>query len=81
LDEQRRLAQEKGEELPLLHGIPILVKDNISTKSPTGFDEKLNTSAGSFALVGCFPPEDATVVQKLRDSGAIILGKLNMVWV
>ncbi|CAG8704609.1 2362_t:CDS:2, partial [Acaulospora colombiana] len=78
LDEQRRLAQIKGEELPLLHGIPILLKDNIATKSPTGFDEKLNTTAGSFALVGCFPPEDATVAKKLRDAGAIILGKLNM---
>ncbi|PVG01543.1 amidase signature enzyme [Serendipita vermifera] len=78
LDEQRRHAQTKGEELPLLHGIPILVKDNIASKNPTGFDEKLNTTAGSVALLGCFPPEDATVIKKLREAGAIILGKLNM---
>jgi Asp-tRNA(Asn)/Glu-tRNA(Gln) amidotransferase A subunit family amidase len=54
------------------------LKDNIATKSPELFEENLNTSAGSFALVGCFPPSDATVVKKLRDAGAIVLGKTNM---
>lgn len=62
-----------------LHGIPILVKDNISTRSPESQEENLNTSAGSLALLGCYPAEDATVIKKLRQEGAIILGKTNMV--
>ncbi|CAG8742156.1 14015_t:CDS:2, partial [Acaulospora colombiana] len=78
LDEQRRIAQSKGKTLPLLHGIPILLKDNIATRSPEGFEERLETTAGSFALLGCLPPTDATVTQKLRKAGAIILGKANM---
>ncbi|KAM3398716.1 putative amidase [Capsicum galapagoense] len=55
-----------------LHGIPILVKDNIATK------DKLNTTAGSLALVGSIVPQDAGVVKKLRNAGAIILGKATM---
>ena len=55
--------------LPDLHGIPILLKDNIATK------DKLNTTAGSFALLGSVVPRDAGVVEKLRKAGAIILGK------
>ncbi|XP_042493083.1 probable amidase At4g34880 [Macadamia integrifolia] len=52
-----------------LHGIPVLLKDNISTK------DKLNTTAGSFALLGSVVPRDAGVAAKLRADGAIILGK------
>ncbi|XP_043708096.1 probable amidase At4g34880 [Telopea speciosissima] len=52
-----------------LHGIPVLVKDNIATK------DKLNTTAGSFALLGSVVPRDAGVVAKLRAAGAIIFGK------
>ncbi|KAM7253500.1 hypothetical protein ACFE04_021654 [Oxalis oulophora] len=55
-----------------LHGIPILLKDNIGTK------DKLNTTAGSFALLGSVVPRDAGVVARLRKAGAIILGKASL---
>ncbi|KAL9414638.1 hypothetical protein AB3S75_042991 [Citrus x aurantiifolia] len=55
-----------------LHGIPVLLKDTIATK------DKLNTSAGSYALVGSVVPRDATVVKRLRDAGAVILGKASL---
>lgn len=55
-----------------LHGIPILLKDNIGTK------DKLNTTAGSLALLGSVVPHDAGVVSKLRSAGAIILGKASL---
>ncbi|KAK9941641.1 hypothetical protein M0R45_007343 [Rubus argutus] len=55
-----------------LHGIPILVKDNIATK------DKMNTTAGSLALLGSVVPRDAGVVEKLRKAGAIILGKASL---
>ncbi|GLT42899.1 hypothetical protein SLA2020_168760 [Shorea laevis] len=69
-DEERK--SEAHGSLPCLHGIPILLKDNIATK------DKLNTSAGSFALLGSVVPRDAGVVKKLREAGAIILGKASM---
>jgi amidase len=56
----------------LLHGIPILLKDNIST------GDKMHTSAGSIALANNVAPEDAPIVLNLRKAGAIILGKANM---
>ncbi|KAJ9549384.1 hypothetical protein OSB04_021927 [Centaurea solstitialis] len=55
-----------------LHGIPILLKDNIATK------DQLNTTAGSYALLKSVVPRDAGVVKKLRESGAIILGKASL---
>ncbi|MBM0743942.1 PEP-CTERM sorting domain-containing protein [Phormidium sp. CLA17] len=55
----------------LLHGVPILLKDNIDT-----FD--LPTTAGSVALAGSIPPDDAFIAQKLREAGAVILGKANL---
>lgn len=55
-----------------LHGIPILLKDNIAT------EDKLNTTAGSYALLGSVVPRDAGVVTKLRKAGAIILGKATL---
>ncbi|KAK0655648.1 glutamyl-tRNA amidotransferase subunit A [Cercophora newfieldiana] len=55
-----------------LHGIPVLVKDNIWTHDGT------QTTAGSFAMYGARSPREATVVRKLRKAGAIILGKTNM---
>ncbi|KFY29869.1 hypothetical protein V494_08416 [Pseudogymnoascus sp. VKM F-4513 (FW-928)] len=55
-----------------LHGLPMLVKDNIATK------DKMNNSAGSFALLGATVPRDSTVVAKLKEAGVIILGKSSM---
>ena len=52
-----------------LHGIPILLEDNIATK------DKLNTTAGSYALLGSVVPKDAGMVTKLRKARAIIVGK------
>lgn len=62
----------KGKVRSPLHGIPILIKDNINTH------DKMRTSAGSIALDDNFAPYDATVAKKLRDAGLIIMGKTNM---
>jgi amidase len=69
-----RLDRERGERGPRgpLHGIPVLVKDNIDTH------DRMQTSAGSLALVGEPAPLDATVVARLREAGAVILGKANL---
>src|SRR3984893_15711578 len=67
-DEQRR----KGVVLGPLHGIPVLLKDNIDT------GDKMQTSAGSFALVGMPASRDSTVADNLRAGGAVILGKTNL---
>ncbi|OIT38609.1 PREDICTED: putative amidase C869.01 [Nicotiana attenuata] len=69
-DQERKAKMPKS--LSRLHGIPVLVKDNIATK------DKLNTTAGSLALLGSIVPQDAGVVKKLRKVGAIILGKATM---
>jgi amidase len=61
----------KGPRGPL-HGLPILIKDNIATH------DKMMTTAGSLALVGSTPPGDASVVKKLREAGAVVLGKTNL---
>src|SRR6266545_4261462 len=55
-----------------LHGIPILIKDNIATK------DGMSTTAGSLALAGVSAARDAPLVRRLRDAGAIILGKTNL---
>lgn len=55
-----------------LHGVPVLLKDNIDT------DDMMHTSAGSLALQGRFAPRDAFLVTKLREAGAVLLGKTNM---
>lgn len=55
-----------------MHGIPILLKDNINT------GDKMHTSAGSLALANSYANEDAFLVQRLRDAGMVILGKANM---
>ncbi len=68
LDRQRRRGHIRG----TLHGIPILVKDNIAT------DDRMETTAGSLALVGSRVPADAPIVRQLRDAGAVILGKANL---
>jgi amidase len=68
LDKERR---EKGPRGPL-HGIPVLIKDNIDTA------DRMMTTAGSLALSGSIAPLDAFVVQRLREAGAVILGKTNL---
>ncbi len=68
LDRERK---EKGVRGPL-HGIPILVKDNIDTA------DSMMTTAGSLALVGSRPAQDSYVARKLREAGAVILGKTNL---
>ena len=68
LDRERK---EKGARGPL-HGIPILIKDNIDTA------DRMMTTAGSLALVGARPTEDAFVARKLREAGGVILGKTNL---
>lgn len=55
-----------------LHGIPILLKDNIAT------EDKTSTTAGSLALEGAIEPEDSFVAQRLREAGAVLLGKANL---
>jgi|SRR5579871_325675 len=68
LDQERR---EKGPRGPL-HGIPILIKDNIDTA------DKMSTTAGSLALAGSIASRDAFVTVRLRQAGAVILGKTNL---
>ena len=68
LDRERK---QKGPRGPL-HGIPILIKDNIDTA------DRMMTSAGSLALLLSIPSQDAFVAKKLRDAGAVILGKTNL---
>ncbi|KAL3522453.1 hypothetical protein ACH5RR_015287 [Cinchona calisaya] len=76
-DEEREAERKKnggglGTTLGELHGIPVLLKDTIGT------NDKLNTTAGSYALLGSKVPRDAGVVEKLRNAGAIIFGKASM---
>lgn len=68
LDTERKISGPRGP----LHGIPVLVKDNIDT------GDKLHTSAGSLALKESYASQDAFLVELLREEGAIILGKTNM---
>ncbi|KAI1131067.1 putative amidase [Nemania abortiva] len=71
--ERDRQRQRGGREIMgKLHGVPILVKDTFIT------DDKMDTTAGSYALVGAKYRYESTVVTKLRDAGAIILGKTNL---
>lgn len=68
LDAERRAGRVRGP----LHGIPILLKDNIDT------GDRMQTTAGSLALVGQPAPRDAGLVERLRAAGAVILGKTNL---
>jgi amidase len=68
LDRERK---EKGPRGPM-HGIPVLIKDNIATH------DRMTTTAGSLALEGSIAPGDSFVAQKLRKAGAVLLGKTNM---
>ncbi|OLC06950.1 MAG: amidase [Gemmatimonadetes bacterium 13_1_40CM_66_11] len=68
LDAERKAGHVRGP----LHGIPVLVKDNIATV------DRMMTTAGSLALAGVTPPRDAALVARLRTAGAVILGKTNL---
>jgi len=68
LDQERRIGKTHGP----LHGIPILIKDNIDTH------DRMQTTSGSLALEGHIAPSDAFIVKKLRSAGAVILGKANL---
>ncbi|KAL8638608.1 MAG: hypothetical protein Q9228_004258 [Teloschistes exilis] len=68
LDDERTIGHLRGP----LHGIPFLVKDNIATK------DKLQTTAGSWALYGSIVPRDAFVVSGLRQAGAVLMGKATL---
>ncbi|WP_413666519.1 amidase [Mucilaginibacter sp. Mucisp86] len=64
--------REKGKVRGPLHGIPVLIKDNINT------GDNMHTTAGSLALADNFAKQDAFIVHKLREAGAVILGKTNL---
>jgi amidase len=68
LDDERKSRGARGP----LHGIPVLIKDNIGTA------DRMTTTAGSLALLGFAPPRDSGVARRLREAGALILGKTNL---
>lgn len=68
LDAERKAKGPRGP----LHGIPVLLKDNIDTH------DRMTTTAGSLALQGSIPAQDSFVARKLREAGAVILGKTNL---
>jgi amidase len=68
LDAERKAGRLRGP----LHGIPVLIKDNIATH------DRMMTTAGSLALEGAPAPKDAFIVTRLREAGAVILGKTNL---
>jgi len=68
LDAERRAGRVRGP----LHGVPVVVKDNVDT------GDRMTTTAGSLALEGSIAPRDAFVVERLREAGAVIIGKTNL---
>ncbi len=68
LDAERKAGKVRGP----LHGIPVLVKDNIGTA------DRMHTTAGSLALMDAIPAADAHIVKRLREAGAVLLGKTNL---
>ncbi len=68
LDSERKAGRVRGP----LHGVPVLIKDNIDTH------DRMTTTAGSLALAGSIPLQDSFVAKKLRDAGAVIIGKTNL---
>jgi amidase len=67
-DDERKAGKTRGP----LHGIPVLIKDNINTA------DKMQTTAGALAMQGHIAASDAFVAKKLREAGAVILGKTNL---
>jgi amidase len=68
LDKERKAKGPRGP----MHGIPVLIKDNVDTA------DRMQTTAGSLALVGSKPAQDSAVARTLREAGAVILGKTNL---
>src|SRR5262249_33523738 len=68
LDQERKAKGQRGP----LHGIPVLIKDNIDTH------DRMTTTAGSLALAGSIAPRDSFLAERLRETGAVILGKSNL---
>jgi len=68
LDREHKQGRVRGP----LHGVPVLIKDNVGTA------DRMETTAGSLALVGARPAQDAFVAQRLREAGAVIIGKTNL---
>jgi amidase len=68
LDKERKAGRVRSR----LHGIPVLIKDNIDTH------DRMMTTAGSLALAGSIPLQDSSVARKLREAGAVIIGKTNL---
>ncbi|HEY2944718.1 MAG TPA: amidase family protein, partial [Vicinamibacteria bacterium] len=68
LDAERKAKGPRGP----LHGIPILIKDNLDTA------DRMTTTAGSLALAGSMPLRDSFVAERLREAGAVLLGKANL---
>jgi amidase len=68
LDAERAAGRVRGP----LHGVPVLLKDNVDTH------DRMTTTAGSLALAGSIPPADAFIAARLREAGAVLLGKANM---
>ncbi|MCF8342644.1 MAG: amidase [Chitinophagaceae bacterium] len=68
MDAERKAGKIRGH----LHGIPVLIKDNINTA------DKMQTTAGSLALEGNIAKEDAFIIARLREAGAVLLGKTNL---
>ena len=68
MDAERKAGKIRGP----LHGIPVLIKDNIDTA------DKMQTTAGALAMVGNIAAQDAFIVKKLREAGAVLLGKTNL---
>ena len=69
---ERDRERKEGKVRGPLHGIPVLIKDNIDTA------DRMQTTAGSLALAGFHAPKDAFIVTRLRESGAVLLGKTNL---
>ena len=68
LDKERKAKGPRGP----MHGIPVLIKDNIGTA------DRMTTTAGSLALAGSIPERDSSMARRLREAGAVILGKANL---
>lgn len=68
MDKERKVGKVRSR----MHGIPVLIKDNIDT------GDKMMTTAGATAMIGNIASEDAFIVKKLREAGAVLLGKTNL---